>query len=38
MLMSVLWVLLNNLFNKNFDTTFIENEKNGQNINCFFFP
>ena len=37
MLMSVLKTLLNNLFLKNFNTTFIRNEKMCQNINYFFF-
>ena len=36
MLMSALKILFNNLFQKNFDTTFMENEKTCQNINCFF--
>ena len=37
--MDVLRVMINNLFYESFDTTFIENGKNCQNINCFFsFP
>ena len=37
--MSALRAIVNNLFFKNFDTTFMENEKSFQNINYFFsFP
>ena len=35
MLMSVLRTLINNPFKKSFDTIFMENEKNCQNINFF---
>ena len=39
MLTSVLKVLVNNLFKECFNITFMENEKNYQNINYFFpFP
>ena len=39
MLMSVLRVLVNNPLYESFDTTFMENKKNCQNINYFFsFP
>ena len=34
--MSVFRVIVNNLCFENFDTAFIENKKNCQNINCFF--
>ena len=37
MLTNPLRAIVNNLFQENFDTTFIENEKNYQNINYFFF-
>ena len=37
MLTNALGAIVNNLFQENFDTTFIENEKNYQNINYFFF-
>ena len=35
--MSALRALVKNLVKESFDITFIENEKNCQNINCFFF-
>ena len=35
--MSDLRMMVNNLFYENFDTTFMGNKKNCQNINCFFF-
>ena len=35
--MSIFRVLVNNPFKGNFDITFMKNEKNYQNINCFFF-
>ena len=35
--MSNLRMMVNNLFYENFNTTFMGNEKNYQNINCFFF-
>ena len=35
--MSVLRVLVNHSFLKSSDITFMGNEKNCQNINCFFF-
>ena len=38
MLTSALMALINNQVKENFEITFIENEKNCQNINCFFFP
>ena len=34
--MSALRVLVKNLVKESFDITFMENEKNYQNINCFF--
>ena len=37
MLIDVLKILINNLFYKNFDTNFIKNKKNCQNINYFSF-
>ena len=37
MLMSALRVLVKNSVKENFDITFMENEKNCQNINYFFF-
>ena len=37
MLMSVLKTLVKNPVKKSFNITFMENEKNYQNINCFFF-
>ena len=37
MLTNVLRVIINNQFQKSFDTIFMRNEKNYQNINCFFF-
>ena len=36
MLMGVYKVIINNLFLKSFDTIFMKNGKNCQNINCFF--
>ena len=36
-LTSALRTLVNNSFQESFDITFMENEKNCQNINCFFF-
>ena len=38
MLRSALRALINNLFLESYDTTFMGNEKNYQNINCFFSP
>ena len=38
MLTSALRALINNQFLESYDTTFMGNEKNCQNINCFFFP
>ena len=38
MLTIALRALLNNPFYESFDITFIGNEKNCQNTNCFFFP
>ena len=38
MLMSALRALVKNPIKKCFNITFMENEKNCQNINCFFFP
>ena len=37
MLTSVLRALVKNPIKENFDITFMGNEKNCQNINCFFF-
>ena len=37
MLTGTLMVMINNLFQKSFDITFMKNEKNCQNINNFFF-
>ena len=37
MLMSAFKAMANNKFQESFDTTFIGNRKNYQNINCFFF-
>ena len=37
MIISAVGVFVKNLFYENFDIIFIENEKNYQNINCFFF-
>ena len=36
MLASVLRTLVNNLFKKSFDVTFMENKKSCYNIKCFF--
>ena len=38
MLISTLKTSVNNSFYESFDITFMGNEKNCQNINCFFFP
>ena len=38
MLMSALRALVKNPVKKSFNITFMKNEKNCQNINCFFFP
>ena len=37
MLRNALRALVNNLFYESFDTTFMKNEKNCQNINSFFY-
>ena len=37
MLTSALMALINNQVKESFEITFMENEKNCQNINCFFF-
>ena len=37
MLRNALRALVNNLFYESFDTTFMKNEKNCQNINYFFY-
>ena len=37
MLTNALKVMINNSFYESFDITFMRNEKNCKNINCFFF-